>query len=101
MLLDVKLRRFACIWPQCSRKTFAQPLPEVPRYGRRTSRLQNALERIGFALGGNAGARLSASLQVHVSASTLLRTLHRAEVGVNNGGVHPPRSAPPVLSTAI
>jgi transposase len=50
----------------------------VALYARKTVRLTAALELIGFALGGEAGARLARGLGVIVSPDTLLRRLRRS-----------------------
>jgi transposase len=70
-------------------------LPElVAVYGRHTCRLVAALQAIGIALGGKAGARLAARLRLPTSAATLLRLVRAApippmsavpEVGVDEG----------------
>jgi transposase len=52
----------------------------VAPYARRTSRLGDALRLIGFALGGEAGARTAAQLGMPTSPDTLLRTLRRSTV---------------------
>src|SRR2546423_8946876 len=46
--LVVSVRRFFCKHPDCPRKTFAEPLPELAeRYARRTTRLKETLEQVG------------------------------------------------------
>lgn len=76
---QVTLRKFYCINAHCSRKVFAQRLDGITRvYARRTDRQQHALEAIGFALGGEAGARLAVRLGIPVSPDTLLRYIRQA-----------------------
>ena len=59
--LRLDVRRFRCRAWDCPRVTFAEALPQVcPRYGRQTSRLSETIRLIGYVLGGEAGARLSA-----------------------------------------
>jgi len=59
--------------------TFCERLPAVvARYARKTARLTEALQLIGFALGGKAGARLAVQLGMTVTADTLLRRLRQA-----------------------
>jgi transposase len=59
--LQVTVRKFYCTNPSCSRKVFAERLDGVAEaHARRTLRQREALERIAFALGGEAGARLAA-----------------------------------------
>ncbi len=58
--LRVRARRFVCDVPRCPRRVFCERLPgTAAAYARRTTRLAGALELIGLALGGEAGARLA------------------------------------------
>ena len=50
----------------------------MAHYARKTARLTAALELIGFAVGGEAGARLARELGLLVSPDTLLRRLRRS-----------------------
>jgi transposase len=50
----------------------------VEPYARKTTRLREILLLVGFALGGEAGARLAERLGMKASPSTLLRRLHGA-----------------------
>lgn len=79
-LLMVRVRRFRCENPGCSRQTFAEPLGSIAlRSARRTARLAGVQCQIGLSLGGEAGARLAGRLAMPVSPDTLLRLVHRAE----------------------
>ena len=70
--------RFKCCNASCAQRTFSESLGELAtRSQRRTSRLTEALRRLGFALGGAAAGRLSAHLGIGVSGDTMLRVLHR------------------------
>lgn len=72
-------RRFRCANIACSRQTFRERLPHLaPVYSRRTPALRAALEVVGFALGGQPGARLAGLLHLPTSRITLLRLLHAA-----------------------
>jgi transposase len=71
--LALRVRRFRCPNPQCSRQTFAERLPNVPVSARQTSRLGSILESIAVVLSGQAGSRLAEQLAMPVSADTLLR----------------------------
>jgi transposase len=71
--LVLRMRRFRCPNPQCSRQTFAERLPQVPVSARQTSRLGVILESIAVVLSGQAGARVTEQLAMPVSADTLLR----------------------------
>src|SRR4051794_15018613 len=72
--VTLQVRPFYCRNPSCARRTFAEPLPDLVRpRARRTNRLSQAQSRIGVALGGNGGARLTAHLSMPASAATVLR----------------------------
>lgn len=72
--LVLRVRRFRCRSTTCSQATFSERLPDLlPVRARRTERLTRALQHIGFALGGAAGARLAMHLGIPVSGATLLR----------------------------
>jgi transposase len=58
--LRVQTRRFFCPVPECEQRIFAERLSQTAaRYARRTFRLAESLRAIAFALGGEAGARLT------------------------------------------
>jgi transposase len=79
--IQLHLRRFFCLNDACSRKIFAERLPSVAqRYARKTCRLNDALAIIGFALGGEAGSRLSRLLALKTSADTLLRRIRQFSI---------------------
>lgn len=60
MKLSLKVRRFRCPEPSCPRRIFAERLTSlVESYTRKTTRLREILLLVGFALGGEAGARLA------------------------------------------
>ncbi|MGI4799696.1 MAG: ISL3 family transposase [Janthinobacterium lividum] len=72
--IRVAARRFRCLNTACSRKTFAERLGAVAcRSARRTTRLSDLQRHVGFALGGEAAARLAARLAIPTSADTMLR----------------------------
>jgi transposase len=72
--LQLTVRKFLCRNRACGRRIFTERLPElVAAYGRTTHRLVTSLRAIGMALGGQAGARLAARLQLPTSPATLLR----------------------------
>jgi transposase len=61
--LSLRVRRFRCPTSSCPRKIFAERLPPVVEpYARKTTRLRETLLLVGFALGGEAGARLAGRL---------------------------------------
>jgi transposase len=80
-------RRWHCPNPDCNRQIFTERLPTVVApFARRTVRLAEVVDAIAFALGGEAGARVLATLGLSVSADTLL---HRVRTAV------PPAPIPP------
>lgn len=77
---SLKVRRFRCSEACCPPRIFAERFPSVVEpYARKTVRLQEILLLVGFALGGEAGARLVERLGMKASPSTLLRRLHNAQ----------------------
>jgi len=71
--LRVQVRRFFCGNIACPQHIFAERLPRlVDRYARQTGARRAALQRIGLALGGAAGARLATALGLPVGRTTLL-----------------------------
>ena len=88
--LSLQVRRFFCRTPTCPRRTFRDQVPSLAApWARRTERLQATLRQIGFALGGEAGARLAAQLGMLWSADTLLRLIRQTPA--------PPAPTPRVL----
>ncbi len=80
----VTIRKLFCDNPLCPRKVFAERLGDVAyRHARRTNRQREALEDIGLALGGRAGARLAARLGLVASRDTLLHLLRRLPLHIN------------------
>jgi transposase len=81
LLLSLRVRRFRCVARRCPRAIFAERFPGlVATYARRTEAQRQALEAIGFALGGAPGARLATQLASPVSRTTLLRLIRAAPV---------------------
>lgn len=67
--------RYYCRNEDCGRKIFTERFSEqLKPYARRISRLTGHLNRIGCALGGNAGSKLACCMGMPVSSSTLLRS---------------------------
>jgi transposase len=72
------VRKFICRNPSCPRRIFTERVPGlVAPYARKTHRLIAALQAIGVALGGQAGARLAHLLGLPASRDTLLRLVRR------------------------
>ncbi len=79
LLLGV--RKFRCPHPGCSYQVFTERVPDlVVPYARKTVRLHEVLELVGFALGGEAGARLIGRLGMEASPTTLLRYIRGAAI---------------------
>lgn len=75
----ILVRRFFCTNSECKRSIFTERLGGLAgSYARRTTRLLNNLQHLGFSLGGQAGARLALSLKLPTSATTLLRLVKQA-----------------------
>lgn len=59
--LAVEVRRFKCVNPGCTRRTFTERIETLVAAGqRRMQRLVEAVRSLGYALGGEAAARLAA-----------------------------------------
>jgi transposase len=81
--LLLHVRRFFCDNPACSRRTFAERLPNLlPVRAQRTIRLTHTLQIVANALGGKAGARLATKLRIGMSHDTLLRLIRQSETVV-------------------
>jgi transposase len=77
--LSLTARRFFCDNPQCPRLLFCERLPQLAApHARTTGPLAESHRAIGFALGGEAGARLATQLAVPTSPDTLLRRVKAA-----------------------
>ncbi|MET7368733.1 ISL3 family transposase [Streptomyces sp. NPDC005566] len=73
-VIRLTVRRFICGSADCKRRTFAEPSSRLAApYARFTTRLNHALEQVGLALAGRAGARLAAQLGFGAGRMTLLR----------------------------
>ena len=78
--LKVQTRRFFCCNSACLRRIFCERLGSaVAFYARRTLRLTQALKQVSFAVGGEAGERLTALLGYGFGADTLLSVVRKAE----------------------
>jgi transposase len=79
--LHLRVRKFFCRQPACTRRIFTERLPHVVApYARRTARLDSVLSLLAFALGGEPGARLVGRLGMTTSPATLLRLIRRVTV---------------------
>jgi transposase len=76
--LVLYVRRFRCYNPACSAITFAERLHDfLQPHAQRTTRLRQALQQLGLALGGAAGDRASHRLHMPSSRDTLLRLVRQ------------------------
>ncbi len=67
------VRKFRCPQKGCPRRVFTERLPVLVKpHARKAVRLHEVLELVGFALGGEAGARLIKRLGMTASLTTLL-----------------------------
>lgn len=76
--LALRVRRFLCLNTACPQKTFVERFPEwLPLYARRTTRLSDVVQRIGYEVGGESGSRILKYLQIAVSGDTVLRVIRQ------------------------
>lgn len=81
VIIRLKSRKFHCTNPDCDRKIFTERFPDhFSSHQRVSDRLGQKLFKIALIVGGNAGSKLSHTLNIPVSASTLIRQIHRAEI---------------------
>jgi transposase len=78
--LIVEVRRFFCKKSTCARKIFAEQLPALCHpHAQRTKRLQEALCRLGLAVGGQAGEDIGSEQGMSGSRDTILRLVRKFE----------------------
>ncbi|WPV69647.1 ISL3 family transposase [Chitinophaga sp. LS1] len=79
--INLLTRKFYCKNNNCEKKIFSQRFNEQFKpYSRMSERLAAILLKTGLLTGGNAGARLCKLHNVSVSASTILRNIHKAPI---------------------
>jgi transposase len=77
--LRLVVRKFRCRRADCPQDIFCERLPGLlDTHARSTTRLRDAHRAVGFALGGEAGARLADQLDMPTSPDTLLRRVKDA-----------------------
>jgi transposase len=77
--LHLRTRRFRCKNNLCTKRIFCERLPRVVAYyARKTVRMNEALQLIGFLMGGEVGARAALRLAMKTSPDTLLRRVRQA-----------------------
>lgn len=78
VVLHLQVRKFCSDNLACERRVFTEALPTLAeRYARKTKRLQDAVYLLGYALGGEAGARVAVGLGLSVSPDTLLHRVRQ------------------------
>jgi transposase len=81
VVIRLMVRRFRCVAAHCERRIFSEQVTGlVGRYQRRSPLVAELLTRVGLALGGRPGARMTRQLAVEVSRSTLLRLVRAIPV---------------------
>src|SRR2546423_1368970 len=76
VVLQLRVRKFACWTATCPRKVFAERLPElVQPWARVNNRLLEEVKALGLAASAEVSERLAPRLGMQVKASTLLRYL--------------------------
>jgi transposase len=79
VILRLRVRRFFCRVPTCPRRIFCERLPDlVAPQGRWSRGLRAAVQQIGLALGGEAGARLAQVLGMRASPDSVLNLIRAA-----------------------
>lgn len=79
--LHLEVHKYFCQNPACHRRIFTERLPEVTRpYGRQTTRLAQAITRLGLAVGGSMGRRISRFLGFPISLEVVLAAIRRLTV---------------------
>ena len=75
--LSIEAKRFRCTNQECAKRTFVQRFDFLALKAQRTARLIHILQAVAFGIGGEAGYRLAAQLQMPASADTLLRLIRK------------------------
>ncbi len=79
--LILEVRRFFCKKSTCARKVFAEQLPALCLpHAQRTKRLQEALRRLGLAVGGQAAEDRGSEQGLSGSRDTILRLVRKFEL---------------------
>jgi transposase len=80
--VEMQVRRFRCITPDCSHQYFTERISEIALpYRRCTNRFQEWLSAFAFAFGGEPSARVLKHLGLNVSGDTCLRLIRRTPIG--------------------
>ena len=80
VVLHLMVRKFHCGNPRCTRTIFCERIPDfLTAHARTTDRQTQAHRVVGFALGGEAGARAAKKLAMPASPDTLLRRVKQSQ----------------------
>lgn len=81
VVLKVMVRKFVCSTATCSYRIFTERLPKLTQpYARMTNRLRTALQALGLATSGEAGACVAEQLGMPVSAACLIQSLRQLAI---------------------
>jgi transposase len=76
--LHLRVGRWLCRNSNCQRKIFTEPIPAVAApHQQRTGRVEEAVQLVGYSLGGRPAERLLSRLGMAVSNDTILRQLKK------------------------
>ena len=76
--LHLRVGRWVCRNTNCQRKIFTEPIPAVAApHQQRTGRVEEAVQLVGYSLGGRPAERLMNRLGMAVSNDTILRQLKK------------------------
>ncbi|MBO0791190.1 MAG: transposase [Ktedonobacteraceae bacterium] len=78
VVLALTVRKFVCTTANCPCRIFTERLPKLTQpYARVTNRLRTALEALGLAASGEAGARVAERLGIPVTPFRLLQSVRK------------------------
>ncbi|HEY6411593.1 MAG TPA: ISL3 family transposase [Ktedonobacteraceae bacterium] len=81
VILKLSVRKFVCGTATCPYRIFTERLPKLTQpYARMTNRLRAALQALGCATSGEAGARVAEQLGMPVTAARLIRSLRQVVI---------------------
>ena len=76
--LVLSVQRYFCQDPDCTRKTFAERIPDIASfYARETTCLETGLKCIAFKMSAEAASRVCEQFNVQISADSILRLIRR------------------------
>lgn len=79
--LELAVRRFRCLNPECPKKTFAERFPDwLPTYARRTTRLTEVLREVSFEMSAESGRHILRWFKIDISGDTLIRIVKQTVI---------------------